>query len=441
MNKIIFHQFGLKFLLLLLLATPQWIQAQYFTDTDEGDVVAGFRKTGGSEETYEMVAYLGNITNFLLLAPGTVTNITNYKTLQLSNMCPDNFNHLQWSVFSSFNNPSVTAGTWVYTNYTSWFTVARTKPGVQTTPPSRSNINLESDLSGDIVSVSDGAYSLASQDLGATNVNDNTLVLLEPTTYDPPATEDTLTAWIGDYANSADGDFNPNRFNTLNFSVENNTSNFTSAVVSDFYQDVPTSSSGTGTFTDPNTGLTNGSCYFVGYFTLSTSGSMTFTRASLSTAPLAGSITSTVTNGFSPLSVIFTNSATGSITNWVWNFGDGTIVTNTTGANVSHTYSTSGTYSVTLTVEGPGGSSSVTNTAFIVSSSTPKIKYALLGTNFIISGTNCPINVQYRILGSTNLASSASWVPIFTNKFLSNTTFSYTNVATNKVTFLKLVSP
>ena len=37
------------------------------------------------------------------------------------------------------------------------------------------------------------------------------------------------------------------------------------------------------------------------------------------------------------------------ITNWVWNFGDGTTGT---GSNVTHTYSTSGTYVVTLTVFG-----------------------------------------------------------------------------------------
>lgn len=49
----------------------------------------------------------------------------------------------------------------------------------------------------------------------------------------------------------------------------------------------------------------------------------------------------------------FTDQSTGEITSWTWNFGDRTI---SEAQNTSHTYNTAGTYSVTLTVEGPGGS-------------------------------------------------------------------------------------
>lgn len=45
-------------------------------------------------------------------------------------------------------------------------------------------------------------------------------------------------------------------------------------------------------------------------------------------------------------SILYTGSP---ITNWVWNFGDGTTAT---GSNVTHTYSANGTYEVTLTIFG-----------------------------------------------------------------------------------------
>lgn len=71
-------------------------------------------------------------------------------------------------------------------------------------------------------------------------------------------------------------------------------------------------------------------------------------------APVA-SFTAIPTTGTAPLTVNFTDTSTGTITNREWNFGDGqtSIQQN---ANISHTYTAAGTYSVTLTVTGPGGS-------------------------------------------------------------------------------------
>jgi len=64
--------------------------------------------------------------------------------------------------------------------------------------------------------------------------------------------------------------------------------------------------------------------------------------------PLQAVINSSQTTGPVPLNVSFvaTNS-TGDISAYSWNFGDGTI---STGPSVSHTYSTSGTYTATLNV-------------------------------------------------------------------------------------------
>ena len=70
--------------------------------------------------------------------------------------------------------------------------------------------------------------------------------------------------------------------------------------------------------------------------------------------PVAG-FSATPTNGVAPLTVAFTDASTGTITNWFWNFGDGTTNTYTT-TNATHIYTNAGVYTVTETVTGPGGS-------------------------------------------------------------------------------------
>ncbi len=68
------------------------------------------------------------------------------------------------------------------------------------------------------------------------------------------------------------------------------------------------------------------------------------------------------TTGFAPLTVSFSDQSSGSVNTWAWSFGDGGV--NST-ANPSHTYTNAGTYSVSLTVTGPGGSNTVTKTNYI----------------------------------------------------------------------------
>ena len=58
--------------------------------------------------------------------------------------------------------------------------------------------------------------------------------------------------------------------------------------------------------------------------------------------------------GVAPLPVVFQNTSTGSITSYAWAFGDGG--TSAT-ASPSHVYQIAGTYTATLTVAGPDGSS------------------------------------------------------------------------------------
>jgi PKD repeat protein len=79
--------------------------------------------------------------------------------------------------------------------------------------------------------------------------------------------------------------------------------------------------------------------------------------------PPVASFTGNPTTGAGPLSVAFTDTSTGNITNRLWTFGDGT-TTNTPGTNVTHVY-TAGTYGVTLVDSGPGGASTNTEPNYI----------------------------------------------------------------------------
>ena len=69
-----------------------------------------------------------------------------------------------------------------------------------------------------------------------------------------------------------------------------------------------------------------------------------------------------VVSGTAPLTVNFTDQSAGDITSWSWDFGDGATSTE---QNPTHTYIEPGTYTVSLTVTGPGGSDTETKDDFI----------------------------------------------------------------------------
>jgi len=78
--------------------------------------------------------------------------------------------------------------------------------------------------------------------------------------------------------------------------------------------------------------------------------------------PPAANFSATPTLGTYPLTVSFTDQSTGIIDTYSWNFGDGT--TSYT-RNPTHKYNIPGTYTVSLTVTGPGGSDTETKTNYI----------------------------------------------------------------------------
>jgi len=64
-------------------------------------------------------------------------------------------------------------------------------------------------------------------------------------------------------------------------------------------------------------------------------------------------------NGPAPLQVQFTDTSTGWITSWAWDFGDGG---SSSEQSPSHIYTAIGKYKPTLTVTGPGGVTTKTKT-------------------------------------------------------------------------------
>jgi len=439
MKNITLKRFGLKLVLLALLALPELADAQVFNYNQYGDVLAGFRKTGVNEGNYELVVDLGNVTNFVSLSIGTTINITNYTASQLTNAFTDtgSFESLQWSAFGAFPgsiSPWVTpVGT--YPKNTMWLTLPSTNVTTQTTPPPRLANGTQQPIKGNMLGVGTGAASISGF-LNATNANNTTTLVREPVSYN----QYDLTAYIGWAGDTTQGRFGPSTSTPyLSYVVENTTpSPFASPQRDDFYQLCPT-----GT-TDPINGSTTNT-YYIGYFILSPNGSMTFTRAAQTTSvPPVASFSGGPTTGFAGFSAVFTNTSTGTITNWVWNFGDGTLITNSTGGNVTHVYAVGGSYNVTLTVSGPGGSNGQTQPNLIVTSPLPTMiaKVSLSGGQLVLDGTNCPAGVPYRILSSTNVALSiTSWTPVVTNVFLPDGSYSYTNSTAQKAAFFRLVSP
>ena len=238
--------------------------AQYFTSS-KGDLLAGFRKTGAAQGSYELVVNLGNITNFEAVAAGASIGVSNFSPSQLSTAF-STYNNLQWSVSAAFAGSSPWAG---FPAATLWYTVPRNVAGSQTEAPARDIASNQQATRSRVLSVGSGAATISSG-LGTTNANNNSVLVRESI-----GDGNALTAFIGDVSDPTFGDFQ----GTLGFTVENITpASFTSSLRSDLYQVCP---SGT---TDPATQLTTGTASFVGYFQLNTNGTMSFTRASTNAA-------------------------------------------------------------------------------------------------------------------------------------------------------------
>jgi len=99
--------------------------------------------------------------------------------------------------------------------------------------------------------------------------------------------------------------------------------------------------------------------------------------------PPVADFSGTPTTGTVPLEVSFTDTSTGEITGWSWDF-DNNGTEDSTNQNSTYTYYDAGTFSVTLEVTGPGGIDTETKTNYITV--TTPIQYNLT-VNTVDSGS------------------------------------------------------
>ena len=119
-------------------------------------------------------------------------------------------------------------------------------------------------------------------------------------------------------------------------------------------------------YTVPN--LTDGTSYYFavtahnGLGTESAKSNIVIKAASWTPPTRVADFSASAISGVAPLPVEFRSNYTGTITSWAWTFGDGTTSAE---AVPTKTYATPGTYTVGLTVTGPGGSDAQTRTGLV----------------------------------------------------------------------------
>ena len=155
------------------------------------------------------------------------------------------------------------------------------------------------------------------------------------------------------------------------------------------------------------TGLTDGKTYYFAAKAYNTgktvwSGfSNQISKTIATTAPEAN-FSASPTSGPASLTVKFTDTSAGNITSWLWNFGDGST---SPAQNPVKVYAKSGTYTVSLTVNGPGGENTATKTDYISVTSSALAPVA----NFSASPTSGPAPLEVIFTNSSTNATSYSW--------------------------------
>lgn len=191
---------------------------------------------------------------------------------------------------------------------------------------------------------------------------------------------------------------------------------------------------GISTIQSPVHAYTLAGTYTVTLTVTNSAGSNTVTQAGYVTvtksaaAPVANFV-ATVTSGTSPLPVQFLDSSTNAPTTWLWSFGDGG---SSTLQNPSHTYTTAGTYTVTLTVTNAAGSNTISQTGYITVSKVAAVPAAAFEAT--ATSGNIPLAVQFVDFSANT---PTSWVWSFGDGGVSNVqdpSHTYTVAGTYTVT-------
>ncbi|MBK7141423.1 MAG: PKD domain-containing protein [bacterium] len=161
---------------------------------------------------------------------------------------------------------------------------------------------------------------------------------------------------------------------------------------------------GTSTSANPTHSYTTAGRFTVRLIANGPGGADTLTRENYINAvyppPVAG-FTGAPTQGTVPFAVNFTNSSTGQITSYAWEFGDGGT---STAASPSHSYTAHGLYDVRLIVSGPGGADTLLRSDYITANAiTPTAEF----TSDVTRG-NIPLTVRFTDQ-STGIIDSWNW--------------------------------
>ncbi|PDV97124.1 PKD domain-containing protein [Candidatus Chloroploca asiatica] len=161
---------------------------------------------------------------------------------------------------------------------------------------------------------------------------------------------------------------------------------------------------GTSTAPNPAHRYTTPGSYTVTLTVDGPGGQHTITRPNAITVtppPPVAAFTATPTEGVAPLVVQFTDTSTGTITARTWAFGDGGM---STAPNPAHRYTTPGSYTVTLTVDGPGGQHTITRpNAITVTPPAPVAAFTATPTEGV-----APLVVQFTDT-STGTITTRTW--------------------------------
>ena len=119
--------------------------------------------------------------------------------------------------------------------------------------------------------------------------------------------------------------------------------------------------------------------------------------------PPVAALAAAPTSGVAPLTVAFQDQSLGTVTSRAWDFGDGS---GSAAANPSHVYSAPGTFTVSLTVSGPGGTDTATMPGLITVVSPAQVPVADFSAT--PQSGQAPLSVAFTNL-STGTITSRAW--------------------------------
>ncbi len=155
----------------------------------------------------------------------------------------------------------------------------------------------------------------------------------------------------------------------------------------------------TSNLASPSHTYSDAGTYTVSLTVSNTKGSDTSTMTDLVTVaahtPIA-SFTATPTDGAGPLTVDFTDTSVNHPTGWAWDFGDGTTSTE---QNPSHSYTSAGSYTVSLTATNSGGSNTRVRSDLVHVATAPVTVTAAADTYVRSDSSNSNYGTQTTIQG------------------------------------------